>query len=66
MNGAIIIYVLGHVLKLEGLLMLPSVVVGILYKETQCWAFLATSVICLILGTLMSLKKPRDTVFYLK
>ena len=66
MNGPMIIYILGHVLRIEGLLMLPSFLVGMLYRESQGWAFLAGSVLCLVLGTLMSFKKPRDTVFYMK
>ncbi len=66
MNGAMIVYILGHVLRIEGLLMLPSCLVGLLYRESQAWAYLAVGVMCLLLGSLMSFKKPRDTVFYLK
>ena len=33
MNGAMIVYILGQVLRIEGLLMLPSFFVGLIYGE---------------------------------
>ena len=66
MNGAMIIYILGQVLRIEGLLMLPSFLVGLIYAEKQGWAFLFMGAVCLVVGTLMSLKKPRNTMIYLK
>ena len=66
MNGAMIIYILGQVLRIEGLLMLPSFLVGLIYGEKQGWAFLFMGAVCLVVGTLMSLKKPRNTMIYLK
>ena len=66
MNGAMIIYILGQVLRIEGLLMLPSFLVGLIYGEKQGWAFLFMGAVCLVVGTMMSLKKPRNTMIYLK
>ena len=66
MNGAMIVYILGQVLRIEGLLMLPSFFVGLIYGEKQGWAYLLMGAVCLIVGTLMVLKKPKNTMIYLK
>ena len=66
MNGAMIVYILGQVLRIEGLLMLPSFFVGLIYGEKQGWAYLLMGAVCLIVGTLMALKKPKNTMIYLK
>ena len=66
MNGAMIVYILGQVLRIEGLLMLPSFFVGVIYGEKQGWAYLVMGAVCLVLGTLITLKKPKNTTIYLK
>ena len=66
MNGAMIVYILGQVLRIEGILMLPSFLVGLIYGEKQGWAYLLMGAVCLIVGTLMALKKPKNTMIYLK
>ena len=66
MNGAMIVYILGQVLRIEGLLMLPSFLVGLIYGERQGWTFLIWGLVCVLLGTLITLKKPKNTMIYLK
>ena len=66
MNGRMIIKILGHVLKIEGLLMLPSFAVGLIYGEQQAWTYLAMAAVCLVIGWLMSRRGPQNTHFYLK
>ncbi len=66
MNGAMIVYILGQVLRIEGLLMLPSFFVGLIYGEQQGWAYLVMGAVCLVVGTLIALKKPKNTTIYLK
>ena len=66
MNGSIILYILGYVLRLEGLLMLPSALVGFIYGEWQGWAYLGVGLGCALLGTIISWRRPRNMVFYLK
>ncbi len=66
MNGAMIVYILGQVLRIEGLLMLPSFLVGLIYGERQGWIFLIWGLVCVLLGTLITLKKPKNTMIYLK
>ena len=60
MNGAMIVYILGQVLRIEGLLMLPSFFVGLIYGEQQGWAYLVMGAVCLVVGTLIALKKPKN------
>lgn len=64
MNYSIIRYVLGIVLKFESLFLLLPVFVGILYGEKGAWYFLATAAMCLLIGELLSLKKPGSYVFF--
>ena len=66
MNGAMIVYILGQVLRIEGLLMLPSFLVGLIYGENQGWAYLIWGLACVALGTVTTLKKPKNTMIYLK
>ena len=66
MNGAMILYILGQVLRIEGLLMLPSFLVGLIYGESQGWTFLVWGLACVGIGTLITLKKPKNTMIYLK
>ncbi len=66
MNSSIIRYILGQVLKIEAVLMLLPCIVAIIYKEPEGFAYLAVAVGAFICGMLMSLKKPKNNVFYLK
>ena len=66
MNGAMILYILGQVLRIEGLLLLPSALVGLIYGESQGWVFLLWGLFCTVFGTLITLRKPKNTMIYLK
>ncbi len=66
MNSSIIRFVLGNVLKIEGLfLLLPALVSGI-YLEHEGFYFVSVAAVCLALGFLMTRKPPESQVFYLK
>ena len=61
-----LIYILGSVLKIEGIfLALPSMV-ALYYQEKSLGAFLATMAFCLAVGFGCTWKKPDNTVFYSK
>lgn len=64
MNYSIIRYVLGTVIKFESLFLLLPVFVGIFYGEKSAWYFFAAALMCLLLGMLLSFKKPKSYVFY--
>lgn len=66
MNTSVIKYILGHVLKIEGLLMLLPCAVALIYGETEGIYFAAVALSCLLLSLLAGRKKPESTVFYLK
>lgn len=66
MNGSIIRYILGQVLKIEAALLMLPVVTALVYGESQGWSYGIVAAVSLVLGLIMSWKKPRDNVFYLK
>jgi len=66
MNTSIIRYILGQVLKVEGILMLLPCLVALIYKESSGAYFVITVCLCLLVGTLLTLRKPKNHIFYLK
>lgn len=66
MNSSIIRYILGGVLKIEGILMFLPCLVAIIYGEREGFCYLFVAVSCIVLGFLMTFRKPRNQVFYLK
>ena len=66
MNFSIIIYIIGYVLKIEGLLMLAPTLVGLFYGEKEYLAFLIMAAAAFAIGILISFKKPKNQVFYAK
>ena len=64
MNYAIILYILGCVLKFESAFLLLPMLVGILYHETAAISYFAIAVICFILGFLLTRKKPGSSNLY--
>lgn len=66
MNSGIIRYVLGFVLKLEGILMLLPCMVAFIYEESEGVAYVGVATVSILIGILMSYRKPKSNVFYLK
>lgn len=66
MNGSIIRYIIGYVLKIEGVLLLLPCLTAVFYKESEGLWYLLMAAVCYCLGMLMSIKKPKSNVFYLK
>ncbi len=66
MNRSIIRYILGQVLKLESAFLLLPCIVALIYRESQGVYYLITIAIGLGIGVLMTMKKPKNMVFYLK
>ena len=67
MNIRMLIYILGKVLLIEGILMTLPIVCGCFYGE---WPFIIYYVICaaayIILGFLISMKKPKNMTVFIK
>lgn len=66
MNGSIIRYILGQVLKIEGALMMLPCATAVIYQDRQGFAYLLVAALCEVLGLLISWRKPSDSLFYLK
>lgn len=66
MNSLMIRYLLGGVLKIEGALLLLPCLVSLCYQEKVGVIYLLVAAFCLLFGIAMTVKKPEDTVFYLK
>lgn len=66
MNTSIIRYIIGYIMKIEALLMLLPCVVGIFYQESEGFTYLLVAAVCGLLGVCLSIRKPMNSVFYLK
>ncbi len=66
MNRSIILYILGWILKVEGVFMALPCIVALCYREPSGWCFFIVMLCALALGTLVTLRKPRSMVFYMK
>ena len=66
MNTSIVRYVLGTVLKMEAALFLLPMLTAAIYQEKQGFAYVITALLSLVLGMIMTRRKPKNNVFYLK
>ena len=66
MNRSIIRYILGYVLKIEAVFLLLPCLIALYYHEHEGLYFLSVAVFCGLVGILMTIHKPNNTVFYLK
>ena len=66
MNTSIIRYILGYIIKLEGIFLLLPCIIALIYRENELSTYLLISGTCLVLGSLLTIKKAKNPVFYLK
>lgn len=66
MNFHIIFYIIGYVLKIEGLLLLFPTLTGLIYHEQEAFAYLICAAATALIGTLITIKKPKNQMFYAK
>lgn len=66
MNSSIIRFILGYVLKTEAVLLLLPCFIALIYSEKEGLWYLPVAALCLLLGLLMTRRKPLNSVFYLK
>ncbi len=64
MNYAIIIYILGWIIRVEGVFLLLPCIVALIYHEPNGIYFLITAIAAGVLGIVMSHKKPQNQTFY--
>lgn len=61
-----IAYILGWIMKLEGLFMLIPVLVALIYREHNGMWFAIVAVCALVFGAVVTHKKPESNVFYMR
>ncbi len=66
MNYKMISYVLGWVVKIEAVGLLLPFVCGLIYKEQTAWVFLGCALLCLLIGVLLSVRKPKNKNMFAK
>jgi len=66
MNSSIIRYVLGNVLKIEACLFLLPCLTALIYREQEGYVYIFVAVITALIGCVMTIRKPKNNVFYLK
>ena len=64
MNYSMIAYIIGWILSVEAALMVPSILVGFLYRESAVYALIISAVLCLLIGLPLIRKKPTNKAFY--
>lgn len=66
MNYSMIIYVLGYVLEILGASLTVPFVVGVIYSERTAWAYLIMAGVSILLGSLLTIKKPKNNKLFAK
>lgn len=64
MNRRMVSFTIGRILLAEAALMIPSVIVGIINKEPETWAFLPAIGLLLAIGGIASFRKPENTAIF--
>lgn len=64
MNYSMVLYILGYMLKFESAFLMLPVLVGIIYKEDASLSYLVVAAVCLILGLLLTRKRPASPSLY--
>ncbi len=64
MNRKMVFHILGKILVVEAALMVPSVIVGLIYKEKATLAFLVPILALVLIGVLLSVRKPKNREIY--
>ena len=66
MNYAMIAYIVGAVLRIEGVLLLGPCAAALYFSENVGWYYLCVAAFCELCGWLLVMLRPKDQVFYLK
>lgn len=64
MNYSIIRYILGWIFNFQAFAMLFPGIVAIIYGENEVWDFILCIILCGIIGFVLTLKKPKNRVFF--
>ena len=64
MNYRMIAYIIGHIVRVEGILMIPPLVCSLIYGESSWTSFLLPMFLCIGFGTVLTVKKPEKTQIF--
>lgn len=64
MNKKVIIYTLGKMIMVEGLLMLLPSLTGFIYNESQAYAYLFMGLLLAIIGYFIGYRQPKETKIF--
>lgn len=59
-------YILGQVLKFEGLFMLLPFITGMIYREQTAYAYLGIGILCACLGFLLTIRRTKNSQIFTK
>lgn len=66
MNFRIIAYIVGWVCNFQAIFMLLPFFTALIYQEQEFSSFLIAMAVCLVIGIPLTIKKPKNKVFYTK
>ena len=66
MNYRMIGYIVGQIVRVEGILMFPALICSLIYGDDDLLGFIIPILLALFIGTVLSLKKPADTSIFAK
>ena len=66
MNFRIIAYIVGWVCNFQAIFMVLPCITALVYQEHDFFAFLISMILCLIVGIPLTIRKPKNKVFYTK
>lgn len=66
MNYRMIGYIIGQIIRVEGILMAPALICSMIYKESALLAFALPMAAAILFGTLLCIKKPANTEIFAK
>ena len=64
MNTRFVKYYIGYLIRLEGFLMLLPIIPAIIYRESVGFLFLIISIFVILIGTLLTIDKPKDISYF--
>ena len=66
MNFVSIVYILGKLIEIEGVLFLAPAVVSLFYREKQGLIYFAAAVVCMLFGRIITIRKIKEKTYYAK
>lgn len=66
MNFRIITYIIGWVCNFQAIFMVLPCITALIYQENEFFSFLISMIVCLAFGLPLTMRKPKNKVFYTK